>query len=219
MTSTTTSRLRAASLFLAPAVLLIGWALHPYIAVPRAADVAEAAASDPTRWGLAHLAVGVGSALLALAFLALRGHLHEAGEDRWSGPALPLAAFGCALTAILTGLEFAPLTAAETGGDVERAQEELAPWFTPVAAASALTFALGSIGFAVAVARSGGLGRGLTRVVVFALIALGASRLVPLGLSFYVAAAAAVVAMWPLAYVLWEPRSTSRRARRTSPAT
>lgn len=219
MTSTTTSRARAAALFLAPAVLLIGWVLHPFIAVPRAADVAEAAASDPTRWGLAHLAVGVGSALLALAFLALRGHLREAGEERWSGPALPLVVLGCALTAILTGLEFAPLTAAETGGDVERAQEELAPWFVPVAAASALAFALGSIGFAVAIARSGPLGRGLTRVVVVALVALGASRLVPLGLSFYIAAVAALVALWPLAYALWDPRSTRGRERQTSPAT
>lgn len=219
MTSTTTSRARAAILFLAPAVLLAGWVLHPYIAVPRADDVAAAAASDPTRWGLAHLAVGVGSGLLALAFLALRGCLREAGEDRWSGPALPLAVFGCALTAILTGLEFAPLTAAETGGDVVRAQEELSPWFIPIAAASALAFALGSVGFAVAVARSGRFGRGLTRVVVLALVALGASRLLPLGLSFYVAAVAAVVALWPLAYALWEPRSTSRGERRTSPAT
>mgnify|MGYP000285872290 CR=1 FL=1 len=42
---------------------------------------------------------------------------------------------------------------------------------------------------------------------------------VPLGLSFYVAAIAAVVALWPLAYALWEPRSTSRGERRTSPAT
>jgi hypothetical protein len=219
MTSTTTARSRAAMLFAAPAVLLVGLLLHPYIAVPRAEDVAEAAASDPTRWGLAHLAVGVGSGLLALAFVALRSHLREAGEDRWSGLALPLAVLGCALTAILTGMEFAPLTAAETGGDVAGAQEELAVWFVPVVAASGLAFALGALGFAVAIARSRILGRGLTRVVVAALIALAVARFVPLGVSFYVAAIAGAAAFWPFTYVLWESKPTPARERRPTPVT
>lgn len=219
MITRTVSRSRAAVLFLAPAVLLVGWVLHPYIAVPRPADVAEAAAADPTRWGMAHLLVGVGSAFLALAFLALRGSLREAGEERWSAPALPLAVLGCALTAILTGMEFAPLTAAETGGDVTAAQEELGPWFLSVVAASGLVFALGALGFAVAVARSRLLGSGTTRVVVAALAALAVARFVPLGASFYVSAAAAAAAFWPCAYVLWGSSHAGAPGRPTAAAT
>lgn len=219
MTSTTVAQSRAAMLFLAPAVLLFGWLLHPYIAVPRAEDVAAAAASDPTRWGLAHLAVGVGSALLALAFVALRSHLREAGEERWSGPALPLAVLGCALTAILTGMEFAPLAAAETGADVTGAQEELSAWFVPTVAVSGLAFALGALGFAVSIARAGILGRWPTRVVAAALVALAASRFVPLGASFYVAAVAAAVALWPIAYVLVASQPRRADTARPTPAT
>jgi len=204
MTSAPRNRVRAAILFVAPAVLLVGLAYHPYIAIPRESDVAAAVVSDTTRWGLAHLVVGVGYGLLALAFLALRDHLREAGEERWSVPALPLVVLGCALTAILTGMEFAPLTAAETGGDVEAVQSELVPWFLSVVVASGLTFALGALGFAVAIVRTRVLGSRLTWLVAGALVVLAVARFVPLGAAFYVTAAAAVLALWPLAYSMWE---------------
>lgn len=46
--------------------------------------------SRPTRRaGGVHLASGVASAVLAVAFLAIRSHLHELGEVRWSAAALP----------------------------------------------------------------------------------------------------------------------------------
>ncbi len=204
MTSAPRNRVRAAILFVAPAVLLVGLAYHPYIATLRESDVAAAVVSDATRWGLAHLVVGVGYGLLALAFLALRDHLREAGEERWSVPALPLVVLGCALTAILTGMEFAPLTAAETGGDVEAVQSELVPWFLSVVVASGLTFALGALGFAVAIVRTRVLGSRLTRLVAGALVVLAVARFVPLGAAFYVTAVAAVLALWPLAYSMWE---------------
>ncbi len=204
MTSAPRNRVRAAILFVAPAVLLVGLAYHPYIAIPRESDVAAAVVSDTTRWGLAHLVVGVGYGLLALAFLALRDHLREAGEERWSVPALPLVVLGCALTAILTGMEFAPLTAAETGGDVEAVQSELVPWFLSVVVASGLTFALGALGFAVAIVRTRVLGSRLTWLVAGALVVLAVARFVPLGAAFYVTAVAAVLALWPLAYSMWE---------------
>lgn len=125
-------RFRAAALFLAPALLLLGFAYHPYIAnTTDDAAVAAAASDDPTRWGLAHLAIGVGYGLMALAFVALRSYLREAGVDRWSALALPFAVLGSCLFIPLMGMEFAPLAAAETGGDVEGVQEELTPWFIP----------------------------------------------------------------------------------------
>jgi len=199
--------------------LFVGWSYHPYVAVPRESDVAAAAVSDPTRWGLAHLLVGVGYGLLAVAFLALRAHLSDAGDQRWSAHAVPLVVFGCAVTAILTGMEFAPLAAAETGGDVVAVQEELLPWFLPVVAASGLAFALGALGFAAAIARTRVLGRRSTRLVVGALVATAVARFVPLGAAFYVTAVALVVALWPLAVALWEQPETARDRPHPTPAT
>lgn len=216
MSTTTRDRLRATIVFVAPTVLLLGWIYHPYIAIPRESDVAAAAAEDTTRWGLAHLIVGVGFGLLALAFLALRAYVREAGEERWSVLALPLAVFGSALTAILTGMEFAPLTAAETGGDVEAVQKELMPWFLSVVVVSGLGFALGALGFAVAIVRSGVLSARLTWIVASALVVLAAARFVPLGVAFYVSAVAGVVALWPLSYRLWE-QSEGRAERHARP--
>ena len=220
MTPTAYTRSRGAILFVAPAVLLAGWLYHPYIALPRASDVAGAAASDPTRWGLAHVTVGVGYGLMALAFLALRASLRAAGEERWSVRALPLAVLGSSLITILTGMEFAPLTAAETGADVEAVQEELVPWFPAVALVSGLCFALGTLGFAVAIARSGVASPGVSRFVVVALVVLAVAHLVPLGAAFYVRAAAGVAALWPLGYLVREQSSVGVEGRpRPTPAT
>ena len=74
MSATTSARFRAASVALAPAVLLAGFISHPYIGMgpPDPAAVAAAVVSDTTRWGLAHLTVSVGSGLAVLAFLARR---------------------------------------------------------------------------------------------------------------------------------------------------
>ena len=220
MTSTAYARSLGAVLFVAPAVLLAGWLYHPYVALPGASDVAEAVAPDPTRWGLAHLAVGVGYALMALAFLALRASLRAAGEERWSVRALPLAVLGSSLITILTGMEFAPLTAAETGADVEAVQEELVPWFPAVAVVGGLCFALGTLGFAVAIARSGVVSPRVTRFVVVALVVLAVAHLVPLGAAFYVRAAAGVAALWPLAYLVRARSSATGEGRpRPTPAT
>lgn len=71
---------------------------------------------------MAHLTVGVGSGLLLLAFLAIRRYLLVAGEDRFSAWGLPFITLGSVLFALLPGMEFVPLAAAETGGDVQAAQ-------------------------------------------------------------------------------------------------
>jgi hypothetical protein len=55
----------------------------------------------------------VASGLLVLAFLAIRSYLREAGEDRWNILALPFIVVGSTLFAVLPGMEFAPLAAAE----------------------------------------------------------------------------------------------------------
>ena len=204
MSTMTKARLRAAIAAIAPAVLLLGFAYHPYVGnATDEAALAEAAASDTTRWGLAHLAIGIGYALLALSFIALRSYLRDAGENRWGVRALPFAVFGCALFPILVGMEFAPLAAAETGGDVEAAQSELAPWFIPILVPAAISFTLGAVGFAIAITQSRVLSRRLTRLVAGALVVMAAARFVPAGAAQIVIGVAGAVAFWPLALTMW----------------
>ncbi|WP_129668770.1 hypothetical protein [Phytoactinopolyspora endophytica] len=206
MTETTISRLRAGIIALAPMVLLAALAWHPYIGgrLPNDSAVADAVAAGPTRWGLAHLAAGVASGVVVLAFLAVRSYLRERSEDRWSALGMPFVVIGSALYTLLPGMEFAPLAAVETGEDAAAAQEALEPWFLPVLLVGAFTFALGVLGFAKGVAGARILGPGMTGVVVMALVTMAASRFVPLfAVQAYVQPVAALIALWPLARLMW----------------
>jgi hypothetical protein len=102
------------------------------------AAIASAASSDTTRWGIAHLAIGVGYGLAVLAFLAIRSYLREAGEERWSSLALPFIVIGSTLL-----MEIGLLAAAEAGADVQAVQSALFPWFIPILLTGAITFGLG----------------------------------------------------------------------------
>jgi hypothetical protein len=187
-------------------VLVVGFLSHPYIGVgpPNEAAVAAAAASHTTRWGISHLIVGLGSGLLALAFLAIRSYLRDAGEERWSAPAVPFVVIGSTLYAILPGMEFAALAAAVTGADVQAAQAAVEPWFIPVIMSSGVAFAMGVFRFAKGMASVGLSRPGLTRLVVGGLAVMAVARLIPLtGVQLYVQGAAFVVALWPLAYEMW----------------
>lgn len=206
MTETTISRFRAVVTALAPVALLVAFVWHPYLAgrLPNESAVADAVAAGPTRWGLAHLAAAVASAVVVLAFIAVRGFLRERGENLWSALGLPLVVIGSTLYATLPGMEFVPLAAIEAGTDAAAAQEALGPWFLPVLLASALTFTLGVLAFAAAIARRGTLGPGLTRLVVIALVVFAACRFVPVfAVQSYVHVAAGALALWPLAGRMW----------------
>lgn len=210
MSLRTKARFRTTAVVIAPVVLLAGFVYHPYVANPTdETALAAAIASDTTRWGLSHLAIGIGYGLAVLAFLAIRSYLREAGEERWSSLALPFSVMGCSLFVILTGMEFAPLAAAETGGDVEAAQSELVPWFVPVLVTGGVSFTLGALGFAMGILRSGVLSVRVARLVVGALVVMAAARFVPLGAAQYVIGVAGIVALWFLASEMWkhpEPR-------------
>lgn len=197
--------LRAAIAIIAPAVMLTGFLYHPFIAnLPDTDAVAAAASQDTLRWAVAHLLVAIGSGLIAVAFLAIRSWLREAGEDRWSAVAVPFVVMAGALYAILPGMEFAVFAAVETAGDPAAAQAAIDPWFLPLLLTAAATFAIGALGFAVAIARSGVLAPRLTVIVIGALVIMALARFVPLGLvQFYVNGLAGIVALWPLAYAMW----------------
>jgi hypothetical protein len=200
-------------------VLLAGFVYHPYISPPTdPAAIATAATSDTTRWGLAHLTIAVGYGLLVLAFLAIRSYLREAGEERWSILGLPFIVMGSTLFALLPGMEFAPLAAAEAGADVEAVQAALASWFLPVLVTGAVTFAFGVFVFAKGIADSRILSRRLTWLVVGALVVMALARLVPVGaVQFYVQGAAGIVALWPLAYEMWKHPEPAQPATQPRP--
>jgi hypothetical protein len=218
MSTTTRARFRAAIVAIAPAVLLVAFFYHPYISPPTdPVAIAAAASSDTMRWGLAHLAISVGYGLLVLAFLAIRSYLTEAGEERWSILALPFIVMGSTLFVVLTGMEIGLMAAAETGAHVHAVQRALFPWFIPILLTGALSFALGVLGFAMGIVRSGVLSPGLSWLVVGALVVLAVARFVPLSAAPYVIAVAGVVALWPLAYQMWKHPEATLSATQARP--
>lgn len=217
LTTTTRTRFGAVAVALAPAVMFVALVGHPFIArLPDAAGVANAVEQSTMWWGIVHMLTAVGVVLTVLAFLAIRVRLRDAGEDRFSVWALPFVIAGSMLYGLLPALEFAPMSAALTGGDAAAVQAELVPWFIPIMVTSAILFAVGIVGFARAVAAGQILSRRLTRVVFAALIVLGVSRMAPLGVAqFYLQALAGLVALWPLAYDMWRaPRPLQAKTGR-----
>lgn len=65
-------------------------------------------------------------------------------------------------------------------------------------------FAAGASLFATAIWKARATGPGLSRLVVAALIVMAGTRFVPLSTAqFYLQSLAAMLALWPLAYVMW----------------
>ena len=195
---------------LAPATLFAALVAHPYLAgrLPNDTAVAAAVAADTTRWGLVHLAAGLASALVILAFLAIRDYLRDAGDHRLGAVGVPFVVIGSTLFAMLPAMEFAALAAAQTAGadlaDIAAAQAGLEEWFVPVMVIGALTFAIGVLAFIRSITTTGILRTPLTALVVGALAVMALSRLVPLAAAqLYLHSAAAILALWPLAYHMW----------------
>jgi hypothetical protein len=197
------SRYQAAIITGAPVVMLASFVYHPFLAALTNSDaVASAAKADPLRWGLAHVAVAVGSGLMVLAFIAVRAFLSDAGEDRHSGRALPWVAFGGVLYAVLPGIELGAMAGMQGGADFARMERMLNPWFIPILLTGATANAIGLLLFAKAFRASRVLGAGATQtgLVATALVIMAVSRFVPLGVvQFYVQGAAGILALWPVA--------------------
>ena len=211
----TQARWGAAVMAIAPAVMLAGFLYHPHIGNPTDADfltnLGAAVETHPVRWAVAHLVIAVGSGLIILAFLALRAWLRAAHEEQWSAPAVPFVVMGGVFYALLPAMEFVPLAAATSGADAAAAQGALLTWFVPVLFAGAIIFLIGATCFAIAVSRVAMGGRGLARVAAAGIILMAAARLVPLNfVQLHTQGLMGLVALWPLAYVLWtrpEPSS------------
>jgi hypothetical protein len=119
---------------------------------------------------------------------------------------VPFVVIGSTLFAILPGMEFAPLAAAESGAtvtEIEATQAALTPWFAPVLIGGAVVFAIGVLAFARAISVTTVGGPARTRIVVGALIVMALSRFVPLAVvQFYVQGVATIVALWTLAHAM-----------------
>jgi hypothetical protein len=210
---------RAAVTGLSPSLLLIGLIYHPHLDDLRdKGTVADALIADTTRWGIAHLVVGVAAALVLLAFLSIDEFLRANGRVQTSSLGVPFIVIGSVLFAFLPAMEIAMLGVYGAGADVERVLLEMNTWFQPILLAGAAVFAVGLAFFAVAITRSRMLGRGLTWLVVAALVIAAATRFVPLGAALYVGGAALVVALVPIALLMvTHPTRDRRRGRRPVP--
>lgn len=208
MTEATSTKWGAGTVALAPALLYAGFLYHPPIGDPTdpgfLARLGSAVEAVPVRWAISHLMVALGSAAILLAFLVIRSRLRQAGENRWSAPAVPFIVMGSMLYALLPAMEFGPLAGARAGFDPAAVQGALFPWFIPILFSGAVLFLIGVVGFAKAVARSGILPARAARVVAGALVVMAVARLVPLSLvQFHLQGIAGLVAMAPLSSLLW----------------
>jgi hypothetical protein len=209
------NKIRAATVGIAPVLLAAALLWHPPIPgrLPDDVAIADHVAHDPTRWGLAHLAAAAASAFLILGFVAVRGQLRDAGDALVSAVGLGLVVIGSTAYAVLPGMEFSVLAAHDIGADPVSAQAAIDSWFMAVLLTGGVLFAVGVLGFATAIGRAGAFGRRTTWVVVAALVVLAVSRLVPIGVvQFYAQAAAALVALWPIAWAMWSQRGPDDRS-------
>jgi hypothetical protein len=203
------AKARALLVAAGPVLLTAALLWHPPLPgrLPDSAGVAEAASAGITRWGLSHVAAALASGAVAVAFVAVRGHLRERGDGSASAVGLGLVLIGSTLYAMLPGMEFAVVAAHETGADLAETQTALESWSVPILLVGAVTFASGTVLFAVAVARAASFTRLPTIIVAGALVVFGLSRVVPVGVvQFYVQSVAALVALLPLAVAIGTAR-------------
>lgn len=211
----TVSQARAAIIGVAPLVMLAAFVSHPHIMfLPSAEAVAHAVQADTLRWAIAHWGIGIGSALMAVAFTAVCGHLRDAGENRWSALASPFLIFSAAVYAILPGMEFTVLAAAKTGGNIVASQEAVDVWFVPTLFIAGVSNAVGVFFLTRAIRISRILGESARTVVVAALVVLAVARLVPVGpVQFYVQGLAGIIALWPISGAIRKRVAVPRGAR------
>lgn len=207
-------RIRAGTVALAPLVLLAATFYHPYIAnLTDETQLGRAMSADTLRWGLSHIAIGAGLGLLLLAMLAVRSHLREAGEQRWSPVAVPFLVLGTVFFTFLPAMETAMIAGFDAGTDPVVLQANLSTWFVPMLVTSALLSGAGTILLAAGIVRSRVLAPAQARIVAGALGVLAMARFVPQSRALYAGAVAAVVALVPIAVRMWNGIPAAGRTR------
>jgi hypothetical protein len=154
---------------------------------------------------------------MILAFIAIRGFLHDAGEDHYSEVGLPFVALSAALYAVLPGMELGAIAAVDMGASVAQMEESLDPWFVPILMSSALLNLIGLVWFARGIRAARVLAPTQTTLVVTALVVMALARFVPLGaVQFYLQGTAGMVALWTIARAIRagvsHPRTAQARA-------
>ena len=206
-------KLRAAVVFVAPAVILAGFLYQPYISdFTDVAEFGETVAAGPNRWLLSRVVLATGLVLLILAVFAIRLYLHEAGEDQWSFPAVPLVTVGASVFIFVLGFRgLAGWTIAERGGGAAG----IAEFFDKSTFADAafpiggVIFSLGLLSLAVAVKASGTLADSAARVVVIAIVINVIAGFIPMGWAIYITGFVGFAVFWPIAYQMWQDASAT----------
>lgn len=206
-------QIRAAMTAIAPLVLLTGSLIHPFVGnAPDLADIAGEASAEPTRWAAGHLVLGIGIALMILVAAAIRGHLHEAGEDRWSFWAAPLTLLGFGLFTFTVGAEGFGGYAAATAGNAEPFFEAMGPWLIPTLLAASVLVAVGLFAFARAIVVIRTLGTAGTWTAVAGALIAAVALFLPFGWATYVVSVGTIAFAWPIAHRMWSGPERERGA-------
>jgi hypothetical protein len=197
-------RARAIVVGLAPLVLAAGFLLQPYVAnLMDNTELAGAVEAGTTRWAWSQLLIAIGLVLTILAVFAIRLHLRNAGEDRWSFIATPLATIGAGVLVALAGMRgLGGYAVAEAGGPTEGFFQATNDW-TWLFFTALVVFSLGLLALAAAVRASGVLSRMSALVVVVALVIGVIASFIPSTWATYAASVVAVIGFWLLAGSIW----------------
>ena len=205
-------KLRAAVVFIAPVVLLVGFFYQPYISdFTDTVEFGEEVAAGSTRWLWSQTVIALSVVLTILAIFSIRIYLRDAGEDLWSFLAVPLVTVGAATFVFVLGFAgLAGWTVTELGGSVAGVAEffdEVGGFGDAIFIIGGILFGLGLLSLAAAVKLSGTLADSVAWLVVIALVVNVIAGFIPTGWGTYVIGVTAIVALWPIAYQMWQDAS------------
>ena len=214
MSNSAQAKLRAVAVFVFPVIGLVGLLYQPYVNdLTDPAAVGAAVAAGPTRWLWSQTLQAAALVAAILAVVAIRIYLRDAGEDRWSFPAVPFVTIGAAVFIFLLGAGavggWVIVELGGSAGEVGQFFDEAGRFALPAFVIGGIAFSLGLLSLAAAVRRSGTLGDAAAWLVVIAVIVLVVAGFIPAGWADLVVGVAAVIAAWLIAYQMWQDASTA----------
>jgi hypothetical protein len=201
MSGLSRQRARAGVLFVAPAILLAGILLHPFVSTYLDVGVVAAAVmAAPERWAASHVIIPVGMGLLLLAVVVIRGEFRRAGEQRWSVIALPPLFVGGAILGAVAAAEITLTAVVSTGSDLHAVMESNAAWTMPYILIGGLAFAIGWLSTAVAFHRAPILPRVQNWVAIVASLVIAVGLFIPLTVGTYLLGFGALIVSWMVGF-------------------